>query len=112
MIGRPIPPLVEEVLRRFAALMRERCGSRLLELRLFGSYARGEAHEASDVDVFVVLDEVSWADRTATLELAGDLWRESELLVSPVIMGREQVERWRRQGRPLVKSIDTEGAAI
>ncbi len=34
-------------------------GSRLRGVYLFGSYARGEAEEESDVDVLIILDQVS-----------------------------------------------------
>ncbi|MCX6842122.1 MAG: nucleotidyltransferase domain-containing protein [candidate division WOR-3 bacterium] len=46
-------------------------GERLAGLYLFGSYARGEAEPESDVDVLVVLEDVSnypgEVDRTGTL---------------------------------------------
>jgi predicted nucleotidyltransferase len=47
-------------------------GERLKGVYLFGSYARGEADEESDVDVLVVLDRV---DR-----YSGELERTSELI--------------------------------
>jgi predicted nucleotidyltransferase len=108
---RSLPPLVEQVLDRFAAQLRQRFGPRLLELRLFGSYARGEADERSDLDVFVLLDLVSWADRKEVLDLAGDLWRDTELFVAPLIVDRAQYETWRRQERPLFQAIALEGLA-
>jgi predicted nucleotidyltransferase len=49
-------------------------GERLKGVYLFGSYARGEADEESDVDVLVVLDRV---DR-----YSGELERTSELIAT------------------------------
>lgn len=51
-----MPPLVASALKQLRAALEQRFGSRLLRLRLFGSYARGEADEDSDVDVPIVLD--------------------------------------------------------
>jgi predicted nucleotidyltransferase len=50
------------LLERFAALLRERLGARLRAVWLYGSRARGEApaHEDSDVDVLVLVDDASW----------------------------------------------------
>lgn len=50
---------VEEFRDRLRALL----GDRLRDLRLFGSHARGEADEESDIDLLVLvdrLDETTW----------------------------------------------------
>jgi len=39
---------------RFAALLAERLGDRLVSVALYGSVARGEARPSSDIDLFVV----------------------------------------------------------
>lgn len=45
-------------------------GPRLRDLRLFGSKARGEWHEESDIDLLVLLDGCDFETRTAILRLA------------------------------------------
>jgi predicted nucleotidyltransferase len=55
------PPL-EALRARLEALrarLRVTFGERLRDVRLFGSYARGEADEDSDVDVLIVIDELT-----------------------------------------------------
>jgi predicted nucleotidyltransferase len=42
-----------------ARLLRDAYGDRLRQVVLFGSWARRDAHEESDVDLLVVLDEVA-----------------------------------------------------
>jgi predicted nucleotidyltransferase len=39
-------------------------------VRLFGSYARGDAEEDSDVDVAVIVDALTEPERTAAIDLA------------------------------------------
>jgi uncharacterized protein len=102
---------VREVVVAFRDGLRARFGADLLDVRLFGSMARGEAHEDSDVDVFVLLREAGWPARRAVLDLAGDLWRDSELLVSPTILDLPTWQRWRRQERALVMAIERDGQA-
>lgn len=50
------------MLQRFATRLRERLGSDLRAIWLFGSRARGEppAHEDSDVDVLALVRDASW----------------------------------------------------
>jgi predicted nucleotidyltransferase len=50
---------IEEVLREFKKEVRKLYGRRLKKVILFGSWARGEATEESDIDLLIVLgDEV------------------------------------------------------
>ena len=54
-------------LAAFEKQMRACFGNRVRFLGLQGSRARGEAHEGSDIDVVVVLDEVSLCDLRSTV---------------------------------------------
>jgi predicted nucleotidyltransferase len=47
---------IEDVLRELKDRLKKIYGRRLLSVILYGSYARTEAHEGSDIDVAVVLD--------------------------------------------------------
>ncbi|HVR29051.1 MAG TPA: nucleotidyltransferase domain-containing protein, partial [Thermoanaerobaculia bacterium] len=60
-----VSPLLARALSELAAKLRERFGAAVVDLRLFGSVARGESHEGSDVDVAVVLTRVDWNTRRA-----------------------------------------------
>lgn len=53
------------LLERFAELATARLGPALHSIWLFGSRARGEApaHEDSDIDLLVLVDDVSWEGR-------------------------------------------------
>jgi predicted nucleotidyltransferase len=43
-------------LQTFVHILQDRFGRQLVDVLLFGSKARGEAHSDSDVDVLVILD--------------------------------------------------------
>jgi predicted nucleotidyltransferase len=103
------PPAVREALARFRAALEARYGSALVELRLYGSYARGDATEDSDVDVYVLLEQASAADKLEVLELAGRVFHDTGLMVSPTLAGRAQLAEWRRLGHPLWNAIEEEG---
>ena len=96
---------VGELKRRLEAAF----GPALLDVRLFGSHARGEANEESDVDVFVLLGTASWNDRRRVLDIAADLSLQTDLLVSPTVFDNVRFEEWRRQERALVMDIEREG---
>ncbi len=47
------------LLERLLTLLQEHFGDRLISLVLYGSVARGEAGEESDIDLLIILDRVS-----------------------------------------------------
>lgn len=108
----PGPPVVADTLARYASELRARWGEAVFAVRLFGSFARGEANEESDVDVAVVLETVDWKTRCAVIDLATDIGLPVDLRISPAIFDRETYERWRRQERALVVDIEREGVPL
>lgn len=98
--------------RRFADALRERYGEALLDVRLFGSCARGEMREDSDVDVAVVLRAVDRRTKRDVIDLASSIGLEHDVLLSPTVLDRETFERWRAQERLLVLDIEREGLPL
>jgi predicted nucleotidyltransferase len=108
-----LPPLVRENLEAFLDGLRARFGPRLLSVRLFGSYARGQAHEDSDVDCLVLLDRVDPEDDRAITDLVGDLtWQIGGVVISPLIMSETAFERWKAGERRTPLDIEREGVPL
>lgn len=105
-------PTVAPALLRFADAVREAYGDEVVDIRLFGSHASSSAHEESDVDIAVVLDEAGWKTRRDVIDLATDVGAAHGLLLSPTVFDRAAYERWRLQDRPLVRDIEREGIPL
>jgi predicted nucleotidyltransferase len=105
---------VSDTLRRFEAALRERFGERLCEVVLFGSRARGDAHEDSDVDVLVVIEGLSDEERLAAMDLAfaTDSASAEWVGLAPLVYSSEQAAAMRRGGRRLFRDIDREGIRL
>lgn len=85
-------------LRAYVNRLEEQFGRRLVEVFLFGSKARNEAHASSDLDVAVILDEASAEDLSEVRGLAFDIWLAYGVLVSVRAMSRrgwETLASWR-----------------
>ena len=84
-----VPSAVLAAIADYEQRLRARFGARLCELRLYGSYARDEAHAGSDVDLLVLVeglddDERRWAaGATWDVAMAHDLLQISPLLHAP-----------------------------
>ena len=103
---------VAGALAYFARAVRERFAEAVIDIRLFGSHARTSAHEGSDVDVAVVLEDAGWETRRDIINLAADIGLEHDLMLSPTVFDRETYERWRAQDRPLTRDIEREGVRL
>lgn len=48
---------IQSIIQEFTKQIKAHDGDRLSKIILFGLYAHGEAHDESDVDLLVVLDD-------------------------------------------------------
>lgn len=103
-----VPSAIRDVLRWATASLRDLYGSRLKHVILFGSYARGEAHEESDVDLLVVLGGPvrSYEEAKRTSRIAIRAAADWDTALSFVHLSAEDFEDERR---PLVRTAKEEG---
>ena len=109
-----LSPAVRCAVERFHDGLRARFGARLSEVVVFGSHARGEAHEDSDTDVLVVVAEMSDDERSAVFDLAYRIDAGSRAWVglSPLAYSAAQVAELRERERRRLRDIDGEGIRL
>lgn len=83
---------VEAHMQTVIELLRNRFLERLLYVGLQGSYLRGEATENSDIDVVVILEDLSVEDLAAYREIIGKLDQPEKSC--GFICGREDLQNW------------------
>jgi len=79
---------LNKITERVCAAAKEVLGDKLEKVVLFGSYARGDYDEESDVDIMVLADialEDAHATRDKINELAGDFLWDYNMLVCLII---------------------------
>jgi predicted nucleotidyltransferase len=86
-------------------------GERLRRVLLFGSWARGDAHPESDIDLLVVLDRVDsiWDELR---RMDPHLWRHSfanDTVVTALPVAERDVEE---RKRPVLVRAQTEGLLV
>lgn len=122
-LGEPVPlrPLEErrrgvpdEVWRRLAQAKdaaRAVLGDRLVEMRLFGSYARGEFDEDSDIDALVITTNLTWEERRRLVDAfvgaSGD-----GIVLAPVILTRAELDEMRARELIFATDVDREGITL
>jgi predicted nucleotidyltransferase len=86
-------------------------GPRLRDVRLYGSWARGDAHPESDIDLLIVLDAISsrWSERR---RIADILWRhsfENDVVVSAHPVSEEELQQ---RKSPFLARIGAEATTL
>ncbi|MEA3355752.1 MAG: nucleotidyltransferase domain-containing protein [Candidatus Bipolaricaulota bacterium] len=77
------------------------------EVYLFGSFARGDIHEGSDIDLIIVGDfnERLFKRIERVLEL-------TDLPIEPLVYTREEIDEMIKEGNPLILHALKEGKEL
>ncbi len=79
---------------------------------MFGSRARGDATGESDLDCFVVLNDPTPQADSVIRDIAWELGFENGLVITTVILGREEFERGPMSQSTLIANVLAEGAEV
>ncbi len=93
----------------FASIIRNGFGSAVKEIILFGSKVRGDSEKASDIDILIVLTNLSWEIKKSISELAAEENLKHNVLISTI---RYDVSTWDNpviKASPFGKSVREEG---
>jgi predicted nucleotidyltransferase len=95
--------IVREFQRRLLTIMP------VLDLRVFGSRARGDAAPDSDLDVFIELEETTPESRQRISEIAWEVGFEMDRVISTVVTTRSELEEGAMGASPLYLDVEREG---
>jgi predicted nucleotidyltransferase len=112
MIGMGQPP-VRDALRDFRRRLEQAYGQKLAGVLLFGSFARGDEHEESDVDVLVLFaDDVAWDEQEPLFRAAAEVSRSYRLWVSPLACSCARFRRMTEDEVGIALAIQAEGIEV
>lgn len=100
--------------REIAAQLKKRLAEavRLVDFRVFGSRARGDAEPDSDMDVFIEVEEFDKQIRTRIRDIVWEVGYEHGVYISPLIFTRHEIEDSPLRSAPIVRNIVEEGVAV
>lgn len=109
-----MPKNVNKEIQEFIKQVKEILGIRLKKIILYGSYARGDYNQQSDVDIMILTD-LSFEEieeyRDKISDIAYDIELSTGIILSPVIKNIEKYNS-RINFVPFYKNVEREGVVL
>ena len=89
-------------------------GDRIDRIYLFGSYARGEATDQSDIDIAAIVhgDRLTLQDQLKMVwDAAADIGLDNDVVISPTVIPDDEFQQY-KEILPFYRNINKEGHRI
>lgn len=102
----------QQALQQFQQAVSARYGSEGIAMWLFGSRARHEGDEESDLDVLVLLDTYTDAIKIGIWDMAYAVFAQTDVVVSPQVLSRKRFEQLQARERLIAQNITQDGIPL
>lgn len=109
-----MPKEIQEELDEFISLLKNRFGDDLKSVIVYGSYARGDYSENSDIDIMVLValpDNLIRQTENDVYDGAYDLELKYGKVLSPIIKNQDFFEYWAGT-LPFYRNVKNEGVKV
>lgn len=84
----------------------------LVDFRLFGSRARGDADEYSDMDIFMEFETIDRDLKARVKKTAWEMTLETGIVVTTLLFSRYEIEESPLRSSPIIRVIMEEGVPV
>ncbi|MCU6766369.1 MAG: nucleotidyltransferase domain-containing protein [Blautia sp.] len=109
-----MPENVSSIIYNFSREVKRLLGEKLTKVIVYGSYARGDYRDNSDVDIMILVkmtDEEIRTVKNDIYDLAFEVEMNTGIEISPVIKNEEQYEYW-VDTLPFYRNVRDEGIVV
>ena len=100
------------ILRELKRSLESFLGDQLVSMVLFGSMARGDYHDESDIDVAVIVRGLTRELKGRILDEVAELELEHHMPLSVLVLSEEEFNRLKKRERRIALDIEEEGIPL
>jgi len=109
---RHLTPTEKLALREYLQRLRQAFGSEVLSIKLYGSKARGDHREDSDLDLMVRVGQDNRQAYANMYLIASEIELKYDLILGMMLVGPTHYDLMRRLGEPLYGNVQREGVEL
>ena len=105
---------LNEILKKIVKVYREIYKNDICHMYLYGSYARGDFNEGSDIDIVAIVkgDRRELQDKLKQIwDVSADMELDYEVIISPTVIPYEEFQRYQNV-LPYYRNIVQEGVEL
>ena len=102
------------IINEFATSVKKLFGNKYCRMIIYGSYARGDYNDNSDIDIMILVtvpSEEIWRYENSVYDTAYDIMMDTGIDISPVIKNIDQFNYW-SDTLPYYRNINKEGVVL
>jgi predicted nucleotidyltransferase len=84
----------------------------LIDFKVYGSKARGDDDEFSDLDVFIEVSTLDSRTNDVISEIAWEVGLENSMVISPLVFSVDETENSALRASPILLNIKEEGVRV
>ena len=112
--GKVMSYALKKLMEKYVEEIRKIYGSHLRKVILYGSYARGDLHPDSDIDIMILLDITDLDLKEYNIKLSYmtfDFNLDHDLDIKPIAKNEEHFKKW-LDNYPFYANINREGVVL
>ncbi|MBI5750059.1 MAG: nucleotidyltransferase domain-containing protein [Nitrospinae bacterium] len=102
----------KEVIEEFKKRVKDKFGGEIIKIIVFGSSARGDAGEDSDIDILVITSSDDWRMGDEIRGIGYNLDAHINYRLSIQVIPESHINYLRENSFQFIKNIESEGAVI
>ncbi len=102
----------KSALQQFKADLNQAFGPKIIELKLFGSKARGDDRPDSDIDLLVIVTDDDWRICDVVYGIATDILLQTDISISPKVISKNRLEQLQKEDTFFLRNISRDAIAV